>query len=382
MIPYAQLNLGPDLIVCDELSTLIAADTSNLNVFEWYDGSTDIQLNINSDGTYCATGGNSCFTTSDSLDVVFLISPSPDLGPDQVFCEGDTLVLEGGPEDLNYTWSTDETTPTIEITEGGQYIVIADNGCQGVDSVLMTMIEYPFLSVGGDQNSTIVEAESNNLNSFEWFNGSTSEQLTLTESGWYWATGENSYFTVYDSLQILFVTVPVGFLPGDIIACEGDAVPVQIDWPWWDINWSPSGGNGDYIEITESGIYTATMTIGSCVAKDQMEVLFTPTISLSEIIMPNIFSPNGDVTNPVYKPFAPDKPEVDVCNFDTLEVNMQIYSCWGNLLAEDVCHWNGLLENNEIREGVYYYIIDLKSTCLSKQEEEKRTGHISLVRGE
>ncbi|MFT5247340.1 MAG: gliding motility-associated-like protein [Litorivivens sp.] len=313
--------------------------------------------------------------------------PDPDLGPDQIFCQSDTIVLSGGLEDYDYSWNNDQTIATIDVLLGGEYIVnVNNNGCIGTDSVNISMIVYPFLSVGDDmilcdQSSATAELEANNADSFEWFNGSANEEITFTESGWYWATAENSCFTVYDSLQVLFVTVPVGFLPGDVTACDGDTIPLQLDYPWWEVEWNPAG-SGSSIEITESGVYTVTMTIGSCVAEDQVEVLFSPMIALGEIIMPNIFSPNGDVSNPVFKPYAPSRPEVDMCNFQNLEVEMQIFSRWGNLLAENVCSWNGLLESKDIEEGVYYYIIDLKSTCFGNTEEEKKYGHITLVRGQ
>ncbi len=76
------------------------------------------------------------------------------------------------------------------------------------------------------------------------------------------------------------------------------------------------------------------------------------------------------------------QPEIDICTFGNVEAQMRVFSRWGNLLAEDVCSWDGLVDSDESHEGVYYYIIDLKSACYGREENEQRHGHVSLVRGE
>lgn len=313
--------------------------------------------------------------------------PAPDLGPDQIFCEGESITLDGASPDFDYLWSNDQITSTIVVTTSGDFIVNVNNhGCIGSDSISMTMIPYAQLDLGSDlilcdQNSVSLEANTSNLDDFEWFNGSTSESTTVTSSGVYWATGSNSCFNAVDSIDVWFVTVPTGFLPEDQTACEGDTIPVQLDFPGWDIDWIP-GGSGEYIEITETGVYTATMTVGNCAAQDQIEVIFSPFIPLNEILMPNVFSPNGDAVNKVLKPFVPTQPEIDICTFGNVEAEMRVFSRWGNLLAEDVCSWDGLVDSDESHEGVYYYIVDLKSACYGREESEQRHGHVSLVRGE
>lgn len=80
-------------------------------------------------GTYTDifTGINGCDSTR-ILDLSIRIYTRPDLGPDQVFCEGDTLRLTPG-NFSSYLWSTGETTASILVTRLGQFSVTTGTVC-------------------------------------------------------------------------------------------------------------------------------------------------------------------------------------------------------------------------------------------------------------
>jgi gliding motility-associated-like protein len=80
-------------------------------------------------GTYTDifTGVNGCDSTR-VLQLSIKVYPKPALGPDQVFCEGDTLRLTPGSFS-SYLWSTGETTPAIEVSRLGQYWVSTNTVC-------------------------------------------------------------------------------------------------------------------------------------------------------------------------------------------------------------------------------------------------------------
>jgi gliding motility-associated-like protein len=92
-----------------------------------------------------------------------------------------------------------------------------------------------------------------------------------------------------------------------------------------------------------------------------------------ELIIPNIFSPNGDGKNDMY--FITCSPVVSY--------HMNIYDRWGLKLAEiDKAHpvWNGTSDNGTLcQEGVYYYTLDLQSFT---REAEHKTGFIQLMNEE
>ncbi|WP_044403370.1 T9SS type B sorting domain-containing protein [Lacinutrix sp. Hel_I_90] len=61
------------------------------------------------------------------------------------FCEGTSVVLDAGANYATYTWSTLETTQTIEVSVAGTYSVtlVDNNGCTGTFDVIVTELPLP-----------------------------------------------------------------------------------------------------------------------------------------------------------------------------------------------------------------------------------------------
>ena len=55
--------------------------------------------------------------------------PVFDLGPDTSICMGQVLTLTCPLANLEYKWSTNETTQSIDVTESGVYSVEINDGC-------------------------------------------------------------------------------------------------------------------------------------------------------------------------------------------------------------------------------------------------------------
>jgi len=81
---------------------------------------------------------------------LIIVNPLPiiDLGPDQVVCEGVTVVLDAGNPGSSYYWSpVNETSQVISLSDAGIYqieLTVTDvNGCISSDSVNITINEKP-----------------------------------------------------------------------------------------------------------------------------------------------------------------------------------------------------------------------------------------------
>ncbi|MGB1031580.1 MAG: gliding motility-associated C-terminal domain-containing protein, partial [Flavobacteriales bacterium] len=145
-------------------------------------------------------------------------------------------------------------------------------------------------------------------------------------------------------------------------------------------NWS-TGSNEQSIEVSESGIYTLELSLLGCTSFAAAEVEVFEFIPLDAIEIPNVFTPNGDDKNSRFTVFSPYFPDLEICSFPNIETSMQIYNRWGNLVTENECFWDGRTEGgDDMSDGVYYYIIDIKSQCLDRSEEEERAGSVTLLR--
>ena len=98
---------------------------------------------------------------------------------------------------------------------------------------------------------------------------------------------------------------------------------------------------------------------------------FIDDVSIKEIgsltpIIPNVFTPNNDLVNDVWKS--------DFSSFEN--VNCLIYNRWGNLIFKSnkqIIQWDGrTTSGNHCEDGVYFYCIET--------EKEKYKGHIQLIR--
>ncbi|MEL7222729.1 MAG: gliding motility-associated C-terminal domain-containing protein, partial [Bacteroidota bacterium] len=94
-------------------------------------------------------------------------------------------------------------------------------------------------------------------------------------------------------------------------------------------------------------------------------------IQLLDYRVPNVFSPNGDEVNNVFKPFF--LGQVD-------QVEVQVYNRWGQLIFEsndpNNPGWDGTKDDKPAPSDVYIYrvLVGLDGTTV----EEK--GNVTLVR--
>lgn len=94
----------------------------------------------------------------------------------------------------------------------------------------------------------------------------------------------------------------------------------------------------------------------------------------SEIVVPNVFSPNGDLQNDVLHFTSIQDPDF------FSEFDIKIFNRWGSELFSNnspVIGWDGRFENNDVPQGVYYYVLTYSDQCGNKEE---RTGFFHLFR--
>lgn len=112
-----------------------------------------------------------------------------------------------------------------------------------------------------------------------------------------------------------------------------------------------------------------------CIGETNVEVEKINT----EIIIPNIFSPDNDGINDIFYVQLPKSIHGKI-------KSMSIYDRWGNTVfsihnvpANDTQYgWNGYFDGISIQPGVFIYYVELEVP--GKEFPEKYTGTVTLIR--
>ncbi len=146
--PAYQLQQITTHEVCVGAPFTIDLGTSNTTSVVWkHDGVTDASqaatsLNFESfssadEGLWIATLTNACGSTmsqSFTVNLNELTQPVITSGGPTTFCEGETTVLSAPEGFDSYDWSNGETSQEITVSETGEYFVSVSNGCESPPS--------------------------------------------------------------------------------------------------------------------------------------------------------------------------------------------------------------------------------------------------------
>jgi gliding motility-associated-like protein len=146
------------------------------------------------------------------------------------------------------------------------------------------------------------------------------------------------------------------------------------------ITWS-NGISGSVISITETGNYTLYINHLGCETEANISVNFQEFVSLNDLEMPNVFTPNGDLQNKEFRPFLVSNPQLIPCNLSTFKSELIIYNRWGKEISKGDCVWDGNGPAGQtMHDGTYYYLVNLESNCYQRNETRQIAGHVSLLR--
>lgn len=158
--------------VCVGDSAVLEA-TPSAGTIKWYTtatggtpvgtGTTFTTTGITEDTVYYAEAENNGCLSETREAVTITVFELPETGADAevTFCEGTEQLLDAEITDVDYLWSTGETTQTINITQAGIYTVEVTNaaGCSATRTYTAFVIETPeiiAINVTSDQAAIIM----------------------------------------------------------------------------------------------------------------------------------------------------------------------------------------------------------------------------------
>ncbi|MCF8465742.1 MAG: HYR domain-containing protein [Flavobacteriales bacterium] len=260
-----QVDLGNDTTVC--LITLDAG--SGYASYAWTPtGDITQTTSASQSGGYEVTvvDANGCIGT-DVIVVTVNPIPSPIITPSGVveFCIGNTVILSAEPGYDGYSWTTGDNTQTTEWGQSDTIVLTVTNqyGCQGTSEVVLVMNEPMTASpitadgplefcVGGSVNLSVAPGYA----SYLWNSGSTTQSVTVIESGDYWPILMDGNGCIDSMLQVAPVTVTV-WDPEPIVSEDAGLLTVTNSGDFTGFQWFH---NGNPIPGATSAAYTINPT--------------------------------------------------------------------------------------------------------------------------
>lgn len=317
------IDLGPDLEVCNGNCITITAPEATGNSYLWSNGQTTASILHCplADGSISVqvTDINGC-VASDTIHVGLLPAMVFELGDDVNSCPGDTVTITG-PEnpDYNYQWFVDGVeagnNPSLQILATDTMLVklhiTNPNGCISSDSLNVYVREQPLVEVLPDTailcigQSAVLQATAQFADSFVWYDGSSSTQLTFeaTEAGTFhcWFRAVNGFgCSSADTSVVIVHPLPdfnLSVAGNQNLICAGTSATIQVDilpaanveFLVWN-NTETQAVNGQST-IQKTFTFTENTTInvkaisdGNCSTTKSLEVVVS---SLPSITMPD-----------------------------------------------------------------------------------------------
>lgn len=309
-------NFGPDVFLCGDTGTYILNAPLIPNaLYEWNDDTLTKGsiLTVTKTGTYTVKV-NGCAVT-DTIGVFFTAIPNLDLGKDHVMCRGENITLDASSENATYTWKLNgtvlpDTQSQLPVTApGGQYSVTIDVAGCGVysDSVNISFSTYaaPSFILGPDtllcpKEIFNLTAHVPNATGYTWgskglnvsdginYNIDMDSAITIRNEGRYWVfVSVGKQCEVVDTMIVRYRgNKQLNF--NDTALCRGTTLVLDADFGTGIYKWESipaqrddqNNTNQSTYFIYTPGFYAVTATVGHCIFKDSLNVVFNDTVQL------------------------------------------------------------------------------------------------------
>ncbi len=333
-----------------------------------------------------------CSSDSVPVSVEFSVVAIPTADTFVVYCEGEpipSLSASGS----NLTWYSNSTlnvelgsgntyTPTVE--EGEFYVTATEGSCESAPIVVELqrndLITAQILPLNGtslcEGGPLSLESSESTLNT--WNTGAQSNSIQVNEAGTYILSRTGLCNTASDTLEITGLPVVAEFsLSQDsgytVLPVEVTSNSLNAETCVWTLNDSvltDFSAPGTLV-FSDSGTYVLQLACtNSSGCTDTTSQVIKVLSDQLVLVVPNVFSPNGDGINDLFQ----------VKHNAVKTFNGRVFNRWGKLLFEwnEVSNgWNGALEDNDMTDGTYFYMItgtDIKDVAFEKK------GVVTLIR--
>lgn len=397
--PLPNVEAGPDLmILCDDDSVQLGA--SGASTYIWSPANDLSNPNIgnpyaypDNPVTYFVEGTDiyGC-RNIDSIFIDVLPAPVASISGEGRICQDSSIQLfaSGG---VSYIWTPgqpldDPTSPTpiatLSATTTFTVTVIAANGCDDDESVIVPVTPTPVVNIDGGDLICLNRSDrltGSGADQYLWSTGSTNDHIVVspTVPTVYTLVGyvegcpslpDSHFVDVDDILPIadFYADPDSGWIPLTTQFHNLSSEAIQWRWDFGDGNTSfEFEPTHTYNDTGRFEVELVAIDANGCFDTARARVIVGADFS---IYVPNAFTPNGDGLNDYFAtPW-----------FGVKEFHIMIFDRWGMLIYESFnpdFQWTGFYKDKEVQEGVYTYVIEARGHI---GERVKRAGTVTVYR--
>lgn len=398
-------------ITCATPTAVIATTVNPANgiSYNWsgpgVTGQSSSSVNATQAGTYdviVLDAANGCTNTASSSVSSNVAIPTINVSPitTTLTCITTTINLNATTSSATApTWSTPggpQTNPVVANSVGDYVVTVNDavSGCTASQTITITSDNTPPAISAGPITPIPCGAATTTLNgsatpsvgtTYTWsgpsgtsiVSGGNTANPTVNEMGVYslTVTGSNGCVStattsvIQGSVDAQFTANPTtGTSPLAVGFTNQSVGAVTYNWSFGDGNTSTSANPSN--TYTNTGVYTVTLIASSGLCSDTAYTTITVEEGLT-LEIPNVFTPNNDNVNDVFK----------IKSTGVKEISLQIFNRWGTKLYEFTganAAWDGKVGGGaDASSGTYFYFV--KATGYDGKEIDQH-GTVNLFK--
>ena len=321
--------------------------------------------------TLISTFGNfDAYYFIDKIEIIPLLT----IKGDSVICSGNPVTLQTYGDSIvkwkstlnpNIIIATDSfitVSPTVTTT----YFAYTD-----YDTAYFTVnvVNPPVINLGNDtvlcQGQTLTLNAKTKFATYLWQDGSTDTSYNVNQQGTYWVKVTiDSNCVTRDSIKVNYIGAPSLSAISDTSLCKGIPFIISIPTGTYSILWN-NGDTNCIRYFNQSGLYNITLTNQCGISSDSFKLDFIDCNV--DLIIPNIFTPNGDGYNDYFF----------IKNFEYWNIDLQIFNRWGAIVYQNNTYKN-TWDGKDVSDGVYFYVI--KATNSINGVEKQYKGSLTVLR--
>ena len=388
-------SAAPTLTVVATSTLLCTGQSATLSLngstgtYNWSTGATTPTIVVNSFGAYSATVTNSCGQATSFIQINASQSPTVAITPvTAVLCPGANAILSATGNVANYQWSNGASGSPITVSMPGVYTVSVTNQCgtatatASVNSFTLDPLVLTASSTTICPNETATLTATGggiggNPATYIWSHNAITGPVNTTQGGTITVAATNSCGTYSQSIVVYNFPVHAGITANPVSGVKpltvtfGNTSTGATSYAWnFGNGTTATGYTVSPQTYTSAGDYTASITVtdGSCT--DQAFVVIRVLNESAEMYIPNVFTPNNDLVNDVFR----------VKGYNISNFNAVVFDRWGLELFSwnDIAQgWDGKTGGKLCSDGTYFYIITAKDT---DGKDIKKQGSFTLIR--